>query len=127
MRTIAFKFLAIVCALYVSGAHWCALQAFAWTGMLVSRAQTATVSEAVRTTFDGDHPCALCQAVEEAQQREKENESARLAEALAKVNFLRPAALAVPAPTSEAIVFHERVTLACPRVDAPPSPPPKLA
>ena len=127
MRSIAFKFLAVVCALYVSGAHWCALQAFAWTGMLVSRAQATTVSEAVATTFDGDHPCALCQAVEDAQQREKENDSALLLEALAKVSYLRPAALAVPMPTSEAMIFCERVRLVCPRVDAPPLPPPKLA
>ncbi len=127
MRSIAFKFLAVVCALYVSGAHWCALQTFAWTGMLVSRAQTSTVTEAVATTFDGDHPCALCQAVEEAQKREKENDSALLVEALAKMSYLRPAALDVPAPTSEAVIFRERVTLVCPRVDTPPSPPPKLA
>ena len=95
--------------------------------MLVSRAQTATVSEAVSTTFDGDHPCALCQAVEEGQQRDRENDTARLAEALAKLSFLRPPAVDIPAPTSEIVHFQERVTLVCPRVDTPPSPPPRLA
>ena len=127
MRRIAFQLLAILCALYVSGAHWCALQTLAWTGMLVSRAQTATVSEAVRTTFDGDHPCALCQAVNEGQQRENENDTARLAEALAKLSFLRPPSVVVPAPTAVAFDFEVRVTLVCPRVDTPPSPPPTLA
>ena len=95
--------------------------------MIVTRAQTATVSEAVSTTFDGDHPCALCQVVEEGQQREKESDTARLAEVLAKLSFLRPPAVEVPAPTSVIFDFEARVTLVSPRVDAPPSPPPKLA
>ena len=95
--------------------------------MIVSRAQTATVSEAVRTTFDGEHPCALCQAVEEGKQREQESDMPKLTEVLAKVSFLRPANVELPAPTSAPNLFCERVTLACPRMDAPPSPPPKLA
>src|SRR6188768_3978782 len=88
VRFTAFRILAILCALHVSGAHWLALQTAAWTGMLVSRSQSATVSEAVRTTFDGDHPCPLCQAVEEGQQREKDQESARLIEVLGNLNFI---------------------------------------
>jgi hypothetical protein len=127
VRLAAFRILAILCALHVSGAHWLALQTAAWTGMLVSRAQTSTVSEAVRTTFDGEHPCALCQAVEEGQQKEKDNESARLVETLANLSFVKPPAVLLPAPTSVSMRFLERAALGCPRVDAPPIPPPRHA
>jgi hypothetical protein len=127
VRPIAFRILAILCALHVSGAHWLVLQTAAWTGMLVNRSQETTVSEAVRTTFDGEHPCALCQAVEEGQQKEKDNEPARLIEALANLSFIRPAAVILPPPTAVAIHFAEREALGCPRVEKPPIPPPRRA
>src|SRR5688572_27774761 len=56
VRSVLLRALAIVCALQVSGAHWLALQTVAWTGMLVTRSQQAGVEEAMRTTFDGQHP-----------------------------------------------------------------------
>ena len=127
MRSIAFKLLVAVCALHVSGAHWCALQALAWTGMIVSRSQTATVSEAVSTTFDGDHPCALCQVVEKGQQREQENQDARLVEVLAKLSFLQPAAVAVPAPTSAGFIYEDGGHARNSRAECPLLQPPRLA
>jgi hypothetical protein len=55
------------------GLHWTALQSVAWTSMFLERLQTAPVLDALRTTFDGKHPCQLCQVVREgkaAEQRE---------------------------------------------------------
>jgi hypothetical protein len=42
------------------GGHWGALQVVAWTGMVVDYSRDASLCEAVKKTFDGLHPCALC-------------------------------------------------------------------
>jgi hypothetical protein len=46
------------------GLHWTALQWVAWGTMLVERTHTGSLAEAVDTTYDGQHPCKLCQLVE---------------------------------------------------------------
>ena len=127
MRLYAFRILAALCALHVSGAHWFAMQAMAWTGMLVSRSQETTVVEAVRTTFDGDHPCPLCQAVEEAQKREQENSTATALETVLKLTFVRPSPLFLPFPTATSFEFLSVCAELEPRIEAPPTPPPQLA
>lgn len=65
MKSLLHKVIILSCALYLSGAHWMALQCTAWTGMLVSRAISTSVPEALSSTFDGQHPCALCSAIAE--------------------------------------------------------------
>ncbi len=45
------------------GGHWGMLQVVAWTGMVITYSRDASLGEAVRKTFDGDHPCALCNEV----------------------------------------------------------------
>ena len=57
------------------GLHWAVLQSVAWTTMLVERTQTASLAQAVRTTFDGQHTCKLCNAVAAGQHAEKKSES----------------------------------------------------
>jgi len=39
------------------------LQLVAWTGMLIARTQDQGWAVALRTTFDGNHPCCLCKVV----------------------------------------------------------------
>lgn len=65
MKSFLHKIIILSCALYLSGAHWILLQGTAWTGMLVSRAISTSVSEALSSTFDGQHPCAMCSAIAE--------------------------------------------------------------
>jgi hypothetical protein len=56
---------ATILALCLSlGFHWLALQSVAWTTMLVANARHVPLTEAVAKTFDGEHPCSLCHAVE---------------------------------------------------------------
>ena len=55
------------------GMHWAVLQSVAWTGMLLSFASEGSLTEAVEKTFDGEHPCPLCLAVKEGQQKEKDD------------------------------------------------------
>lgn len=56
------------------GLHWALFQTVAWTGMLVSYSRNATFKAAVAQTFDGEHPCPLCKAIEEGRAEEKRQE-----------------------------------------------------
>jgi hypothetical protein len=127
VRQLVFRFLTVMCALYVSGAHWAALQTLAWTGMLVTRTQEVSVKEAVRTTFDGEHPCSLCHAVEEGRRQEKEKEPAPIVEQIAKLSFLRPQPITLPEPTSTPLHYLAVLEFGRTRMSVPPTPPPRLA
>jgi hypothetical protein len=56
------------------GLHWAFLQVVAWTGMVVTYSQSASVPEAVAKTFDGQHPCKLCKEIANAKKSEQKNE-----------------------------------------------------
>jgi hypothetical protein len=49
------------------GLHLPLWQVVAWSGMLVSYSRDNALSEAVAMTFDGEHPCPMCVAIEKAQ------------------------------------------------------------
>ena len=63
-RTVTIA-LSLFCGLILCGGSLGLLQTIAWTGMLISRAQTAPLSTAIATTFDGQHPCPLCKMIQE--------------------------------------------------------------
>ncbi len=50
----------------LSGLDQAFVQAYAWGTMLRDRAPEVGLSEALDTTFSGDHPCEVCQAIAEA-------------------------------------------------------------
>jgi hypothetical protein len=127
VRSILLRALAVVCALHVSGVHWLALQTVAWTGMLVARSQKAGVEEAVRTTFDGQHPCRLCEAVKEGHKQEREEMPFVVVQALAKANFLQPQVVRVPEPSVAIISYGWLECRGSARGETPPTPPPRLA
>jgi hypothetical protein len=56
------------------GLHWALLQTVAWTGMLVSYSRGASFQEAVAKTFDGQHPCCLCKAIQNGRAEEKQQQ-----------------------------------------------------
>ena len=56
------------------GLHWAFLQTVAWTGMLVRYAQQGSLAEAVSKTFDGEHPCKMCQFVETGRAKERQQD-----------------------------------------------------
>jgi len=62
--------------LTLSGGQWALLQSAAWAGMLVSHLRTDGVPQAITKTFDGNHQCPLCKAVESGQKSEKKSEAA---------------------------------------------------
>ena len=45
------------------GAHWAFFQSLAWAGMVVTYSQDAPVSVALAKTFDGEHPCCVCEQI----------------------------------------------------------------
>ena len=50
------------------GLHWAALQSIAWVGMLLDYSRSGSVVAAVEMTFDGQHPCPLCNAIHKGEQ-----------------------------------------------------------
>jgi hypothetical protein len=69
----------LILALMVSiGAHWGVLQSVAWLGMIVSYSRDGSLSEAVNKTFDGRHPCRVCQVIKTLRSEEKQSEQKHL-------------------------------------------------
>lgn len=62
---------ALLAVLLASGSHWVALQAVAFGSMIFRYAQEAPLAEAIAMTFDGQHPCPLCRAVQQGRQQEE--------------------------------------------------------
>ncbi|MES2705096.1 MAG: hypothetical protein V4726_00695 [Verrucomicrobiota bacterium] len=109
-----------------------ALQAVAWAGMLVSRTAEAGVAAAVKTTFDGEHPCSLCTAIKESE-KPADPQSPLPENLLAKLKLkdaVRSTDLLIPPPTAELRTTGSPAgqgpEFASLRRDAPPVPPPRL-
>ena len=57
----------------LTGAQWFVLKSAALAGMTVVYSARAGLVDGLRETFDGEHPCCMCKAIEKA----KEDEAAR--------------------------------------------------
>ncbi len=68
---------ACVLALWL-GMHWTLLQTVAWTGMVINYSQCAPLREAISKTFDGRHPCPLCNAIQKGRAEEQNRPSHQL-------------------------------------------------
>jgi hypothetical protein len=67
--------IATISALCLSiGLHWIALQSVAWTSMIVDYSKRAPLCRAIAQTFDGVHPCSLCQVVSKGNNSEKKQD-----------------------------------------------------
>ena len=117
----------IACALYLSGAHWMAMQATAWTGMLFARSQRVPVVVAVETTFDGQHPCRLCNAISTGQKDEQQKDREFPAmKKLQEAKFVAVERFELPVrERGEEVAWPEFVELAAWRAGAPPTLPPR--
>ena len=117
----------VLCALYLGGAHWVLLQMTAWTGMLITRTQNQSVVEAVRTTFDGRHPCPLCKAINSAKNQEKDQQNkasiVKKSQDL-KLVKLKIRTLISPQISSGENEWPEVALVGLERMEAPPTHPP---
>ena len=68
------KFLVVLALVLSTGLHWAALQTIAWATMLAENLQSSSVHDAMTKTFDGQHPCPLCKAIECGKKSEKKSE-----------------------------------------------------
>jgi hypothetical protein len=56
------------------GLHWAFFQSVAWVGMVITYSQEGTLTEAIAKTFDGKHPCSLCNHIAQAQKSQKKSD-----------------------------------------------------
>ena len=113
----------------IAGGHWGVLQSVAWVEMLRDyRQHTGSIAVAVAQTFDGQHPCELCQEIQAAKAKErKETPTAPNTKDDGKVKALLTASV-LPrfARTTEEISFPRAVFAAsASRTEQPPTPPPR--
>ncbi len=60
------------------GMHWALLKTVAWTSMVITYSQRGSLQEAISKTFDGKHPCALCNAIQKGRADEQKQDSQQL-------------------------------------------------
>lgn len=72
-----------------SGGHWLVLQSIAWTTMVAAYSSSTEFGEAVAQTFDGAHPCELCEVVRKGKEGEKKNDPLSF-EIKIQVSYLHP-------------------------------------
>jgi len=116
--------LLIVALLAATGAHWTLLQSAAWAAMLADNLRSNSLGDAVQRTFDGKHPCPLCQQIAAGKKSEKKPEfpgqlkKLEFLAATPRFVFLQPARACEPARAEAALKSLLR---------APPTPPPRAA
>lgn len=77
---------AVVALFFIAGGHWGALQTVAWTKMLWEYShQDGSLVSGAKKTFDGEHPCRMCDSIKEA--KGKKEKSSALAAAAKKVEL----------------------------------------
>ena len=60
------KLFALLLVVLLTGSQWAILQGIAWTGMIISYTQQENIAAGIEKTFDGDHPCSMCRAIDKA-------------------------------------------------------------
>lgn len=122
MLTRPGKFLVVFALVLMTGAHWAALQSAAWTTMLADHLRTQNFSQAVSETFDGAHPCCLCQAIAAAKKAQKTSEATT---PVLKMEFPPLAARFGLFPPAEFELLPQCNWLAEAAFPKPPVPPPR--
>lgn len=116
--------LLIVAFLAATGGHWALFQTVAWTNMLAENLQTASLSEALTRTFDGNHPCTMCKEISAGKKSEKKAEFPKLG---TKLEFVSERPVFVFAPPSDFRLQAALTELLTTWFEAPPTPPPLAA
>ena len=88
MRSPLGIFFGALALLQLLGGHWAVLQTTAWMGMLVQYSQQAGLKAGLAQTFDGEHPCAVCKAIQDGKKHEQKK--APLLQVQLKQDYLAP-------------------------------------
>ena len=106
------------------GLHWALFQSVAWVGMVITYSREATLTEALVKTFDGKHPCSLCNHIAQAQKSQKKSD--RHFE-LKKLEFISAAQVVTFPPPSRFQLLSAGNSSAPQLSETPPVPPPRHA
>jgi hypothetical protein len=71
MRSRFGIFFCSVALLQILGGHWAFFQTGAWIGMVVQYSQEVGLKAALGQTFDGQHPCSVCKAIQDGEKQEQ--------------------------------------------------------
>ncbi|HEY2573401.1 MAG TPA: hypothetical protein VGH65_05000 [Verrucomicrobiaceae bacterium] len=86
MRSLGRWLLVIALSLSI-GLQWAVVQSAAWVGMFVNYSKEATISQSLARTFDGKHPCKLCEV---AQRGESNQDRQNTSNSPVKLNLAAP-------------------------------------
>jgi hypothetical protein len=64
-------FFGALALLQILGGHWALLQTTAWVGMIVQYSQRDGLTAGLAQTFDGEHPCSVCKAIQDGKKQEQ--------------------------------------------------------
>jgi hypothetical protein len=111
------------------GLHWALFQSVAWVGMMADYSRDHSLGEAVSMTFDGQHPCALCLAVEAGQKQEKDSGEDPLSphddrKLVLFLTAIESFGLPVISLIQRAVPYHGAAR--SDRAETPPVPPPQV-
>lgn len=86
----------LIGVLFVSlGGHLALLQTLAWGKMFVDYSDGASLVEAAKKTFDGDHPCPMCKVVKQSRE---DGDKKPLLKAESKMEVALPSAVILKFP-----------------------------
>jgi hypothetical protein len=86
MRSRFGIFFGALAFLQILGGHWALLQTSAWVGMIVQYSQRDGLTAGLAQTFDGEHPCPVCKAIQDG--KKQEQKKAPLLQAELKKDYL---------------------------------------
>jgi hypothetical protein len=113
--------LALICSV---GWHWAVLQSVAWLGMAIHYSQGGPLREAFIKTFDGNHPCRICQLVAKGKKSEDKQETWK---PLNKIDLFLPDQHLSLEPIAQYPLVSSRIAESLQRPQSPPTPPPRAA
>ena len=102
------KWLVVFALILMVGAHWAFLQSAAWVGMAVSFSKQGSFSTALEKTFDGKHPCKLCQFVKTGKDSEQKRELQKLETKFEFLTVAGTCGLVPPRPSRLFVSLSER-------------------
>jgi hypothetical protein len=130
LKRFARYLICLLTLLHLCGGHLGVLQVVAWAQMIRTYSEERGLVEGVKDTFDGEHPCNLCNRIAEEKQSRQEKDPLTLVkiEAFAKWISLQPG-VEVPAPDwknpAPLIIPADPQNSAGQWSAAPPTPPPQ--
>lgn len=116
----------MVLGLVVSiGLHTVVIQSTAWAGMLITYSmQKGSVVQAVAETFDGEHPCPLCQLAKKTENAPADDKQAPNADGKIKLHLIAATVAAIvisrPPPHVYPVRAKARLRVLTHTPDTPP-------